>query len=187
MLERPAALPVIPTVKWKESKLKQWFTPATLHLIRVKCRVYRQMKRVGSDLLKAKYKAISNLVRSQTRKDTAAHVTNLSKSYFVNSKKFWNFLNSIKGRCHTIPVLKHNDLLVSDDSNKATIFNKFFHSVFAVEDCSSLSDLQQSLEVNPDLINSIDFSADEVHMNLVNLQKDKSCGPDCVPAYLLKI
>ena len=74
---------------------------------------------VRSDLLKAKYKAISNLVHSQTRKDTAAHVTNLSKSYFVNSK----------------------NLLVSDDNNKATIFNKFFHSVFTIEDCSSLSDL----------------------------------------------
>ena len=128
--------------------MKQWFTPATLHLIRVKHCVYRQMKRVGSDLLKAKYKAISNLVRSQTRKDTAAHVTNLSKSYFVNSKKFWNFLNSIKGRRHPIPVLKHNDLLVSDDSNKAIIFNKFFHSIVTIEDCSSLSDLQQSLEVH---------------------------------------
>ena len=91
MLERlvfSAVSSVIPTVKWKQSKMKQWFTSATLHLIRVKCCLYRQMKRVGSDLLKVKYKAINNLVRSQTRKDTAAHVTNLSKSYFANSKKF---------------------------------------------------------------------------------------------------
>jgi len=58
--------------------MKQWFTSATLHLIRVKRCLYRQMKRFGFDLLKAKYKAISNLVRSQTRKDTADHVTNLS-------------------------------------------------------------------------------------------------------------
>lgn len=56
-----------------------------LYLIRVKRHVYYQMKHVGSDQLKDKYKDIRNLVRSQTRKDTAAHVTNLSKSY---SKKF---------------------------------------------------------------------------------------------------
>ena len=36
-------------------------------------------------------------------------------------------------------------------------------------------------------INSIDFSVDEVHQELVGLQKDKACGPDCVPAYLLQI
>ena len=108
----------------------------------------------------------------------------MSKSYFANSKKFWNFLNSIKRRHHLIPPLKHNDSLVSDDSGKATIFNQFFHSVFTIEDCSSLSDLRQSLEVYPDLNNSIDFSVDEVHMALMNLQKDKACGPDCVPAYI---
>ena len=85
------------------------------------------------------------------------------------------------------PPLKHNDSLVSDNSDKATIFNQFFHSVFTIEDCSSLSDLRQSLEVHPDLINSIDFSVNEVHMALINLQKDKACGPDCVLAYLLKI
>ena len=43
------------------------------------------------------------------------------------------------------------------------------------------------MEVHPDLINTIDFSVDEVHMALMNLQKDKACGPDCVPAYLLKV
>ena len=50
-----------------------------LHLIQAKRRIYQQMKCYGTDLLKFKYKAISNLVHSQTRKDTAAHVTNLSK------------------------------------------------------------------------------------------------------------
>ena len=182
-----AATSVIPTVKWKQSIIKQWFTSATLHLIRVKRRVYHQMKRLGSDLLKAKYKAISNLVRSQTRKDTLDHVTNLSKSYFANSKKFRNFLNSIKGSRHPIPPLKHNDSSVSDDSSKANIFNQFFHSVFTVEDNNSLSELRQSLAVHPELINSIDFSVDEVHQELVNLQKHKACGPECVPAYFLQI
>ena len=124
--------------------MKQWFISATLHLIRVKRRVYHQMKRLGSDLLKAKYKVISNLVRSQTRKDTSGHVTNLSKLYFANSKKFWNFLNSIKGRHHPIPPLKHSDSSVSNDSSKANIFNQFFHSVFTVEDNNSLSELHQS-------------------------------------------
>jgi len=68
--------------------MKQWSSPDTLHLTRVKCCIYRQMKCYGTDLLKSKYKAISNLVRSQTRKDTAGHVTNLSESYFSNSQFF---------------------------------------------------------------------------------------------------
>ena len=78
----------VPTVKWKQSKMKHWFSPEALHLIRVKHRIYRQMKQRGTDLLKSKYKAISNLVRSQTRKDTIAHVNNLSTSYYAKPKKF---------------------------------------------------------------------------------------------------
>ena len=80
------------------------------------------MKQYGTDLLKHKYKTISNLVRSQTRKDTATYVSNLSSSYFVSSKKFWNFLNSVKGRRYPVPPLKQNDIVVSDDYDKASIF-----------------------------------------------------------------
>ena len=43
------------------------------------------------------------------------------------------------------------------------------------------------MEVHPELINSIDLSVDEVHQELVNLQKDKAGGPNCVPAYLPQI
>lgn len=102
--------------------MKHWFSPETLHLIRVKRRICRQMKQRGTDLLKSKYKAISNLVHSQTRKDTIAHANNLSTSYFTKLKKFWSFLNSIKHRRQPIPPPKDNDALVSDDTDKATIF-----------------------------------------------------------------
>ena len=143
--------------------MKHWFSSETIHLIRVKRRIYRQMKQCGSDLLKHKYKAISNLVRSQTRKDTATHVSNLSSLHFVNSKKFWNFLNSVKGRRHPIPPLKQNDTLISDDYDKASIFNRYFHSVYAVECGDNVSNLRQSLEYHPDLIDTINFSVEEVH------------------------
>ena len=176
----------IPTVKWRQSKMKHWFSSETIHLIRVKRRIYRQMKRCGTDLLKRKYKAISNLVRSQTRKDTAAHVSNLSSSYFVNSKKFWNFLNSVKGRRHPVPPLKHNDTLISDDYDKALIFNRYFHSVFTVERSDNLSNLRQSLEYHPDLIDTINFSVEEVHTELLNLRRGKACGPDHISAHLLQ-
>ena len=129
--------------------MKHWFSSETIHLIRVKRRIYHQIKQFGTDLLKRKYNAISNLVRSQTRKDTAAHVSNLSSSYFVNSKKLWNFLNSVN--CHPVPPLKHNGTLISDDYDKASIFNRYFHSVFTVEHCDIISNVCQSLEYHPNL------------------------------------
>jgi len=52
-----------------------------------------------------------------------------------------------------------------------------------IENSNTLSDLRQSMEAHPELINLIDFSTDEGHKELLNLQKDKGCGPDCVPTY----
>ena len=124
------------------------------------------MKKYGSNLLRRKYKAISNLVRSQIRK------------YFVNSKKFWNFLNSVKSRLYPIPPLKQND--------KASIFNKYFHSVFTVEHCDNISNLRQSLKYHLNLIDTIDFSVEEVHGELLNLQGEKPCGPDLILSHLLQ-
>lgn len=142
------------------------------------------MKWCGTDLSKPKYKAISNLVCSQTRNDTAAHVANLS-SYFTNSKKFWNFLNSVKGCHHPVPPLEHNSSFISDNTNKASIFNEYFHSIFTVEECD-VPNLRQSLEYHPHLINSINFSVEEVHMEPINLQRDEACGPYHILAYLLQ-
>ena len=124
-------------------------------------------------LLKSKYKAISNLVRSQTRKDTASYVSDISTHYFMNSKKFWNFLNSVKVCRHPIPPLKQKLMMLKVLMTlhaKATIFNKYFHSVFTIEDCNNISNLHQSLEYHPDLVDSIDFSVEKVYSELLNLR-----------------
>lgn len=97
----------------------------------------------------------------------------------MNTKKFWNFLHFVKGRHHPIPLLKQNDIIVSDDPDKATTFNKYF---FIIEDCN-ISNVRQPLEYHPDLV---DFSVEKVHSELLNLQQGKTCGPDHIPAYLLQ-
>jgi len=57
-------------------------------------------------------------------------------------------------------------VLFSDNFDKATIFNKYFHSVFTVENCDNISNLHQSLEYHSKLIDFIDFSVEEVRMEL---------------------
>ena len=42
------------------------------------------------------------------------------------------------------------------------------------------------MEYHPDLIDTIDFSVEEVHGELLNLQGGKACGPDHVSAHLLQ-
>jgi len=109
--------------------------------LRVKRRLYRQMKRSNSDVIKAKYKTISNLVRTKTRQDTAAYISTLSNSCTADAKKFWNFVNSVKNFFRPPPPLNHLGQFTSDNNEKASVFNDYFDSVFTTEDFSNLSSL----------------------------------------------
>ena len=110
------------------------------------------MKKVNSDHLKQRYKALSNLVRFKTRQDTKSYVSSLSQSCSVSTKKFWRFLNSVKGRHSPIPPLKHNNCFVPENIAKANLLNQYFFSVFTVEDHTHLSSLRSSLKFQPHLI-----------------------------------
>ena len=94
--------------------MKHWFSYETIHLIRLKHRLYNQMiKSPASDMIRSRYKHISNLVRSRTRKDTEDYVSTLSKGYFDSPKPFWRWLNSFKGNCTLIPPLSRDDSFVT--------------------------------------------------------------------------
>ena len=178
----------IPKVRWRRSKMKHWFSYNTIHLIRLKRRLYNRMvKSPTSDVLRRRYKHISNLVRSYTRKDTEDYVSTLSKSYFDSPKMFWRWLNSLKGRRTPIPPLLHNDIYVTEDLHKVEAFNTYFSSVFTVDVGSDSSTLRESLSFCPSIVKSIEFHVEEVRTELVNLDPSKACGPDLIPARLLKL
>ena len=145
-----AADSAIPKVRWKKSKVKHWFTDETIHLIKMKCRLYNRMvKNPSSDFIKSKYKQLSNLVQSRTRQDTESHVSSLSSQYSDSPKPFLRWLNSSKGGRSPIPTLLHNNAKVTEDSQKAEAFNTYFSSVFTVDDGSDVSKLKESLSIHP--------------------------------------
>ena len=76
---------------------------------------------------------------------------------------------------------------IIEDLRKAETFNTYFSSVFTVDDGSDVSTLQESLSYCPSIIQSIEFSVDEVCTELENLNPNKACDPDLIPARLLKL
>ena len=82
------------------------------------------MKCTNSDVIKSKYKAISNLVQTKTRQDTTDYISASSSSCTANAKKFWNFVNSVKNCYQPPPPLKHSGKFISDNHEKASVFNQ---------------------------------------------------------------
>ena len=66
----------------------------------------------------------------------------LCNNFCKKSRKFWNWVNASKGRCNPIPALTDNGLKITNDTEKAGIFNRYFHSVFTDEDMSLFPSLK---------------------------------------------
>ena len=126
-----------------------------------------------SYVIKSRYNYISNLVQSQTRKDTEDHVSiSLSKDYFDAAKPSWRWLNSHKGNRSPVPPLSHGGRNVIENASKVEAFNAYFISMFTDDDGSDISTLQKSLIFHPSVIQTVKF---------------KERGPDLLPSHLLKL
>ena len=101
-------------------------------------------------------------------------------------KNPWSWLNASKGYREPILTLNYDGSIISDDAAKATCFNDYFSSVFTSEDTASLPDLQSTIVRGSDILTSIDFTSNDVFDVLTSLNVSKTCGPDFIPARLLK-
>ena len=162
--------------------MKHWFAPDTIHLIHQKRKLYRVMKQCPTDLVVAKYKCLSNIVRFKTRQDTRNKVCTLSGS---PSKQFWSWVNSVKGHRAPLPPLLHNEP-VTDDYAKAEVFNHYFNSVFTNENMADFNMVNSSLVNLSPILETVSFSPDVVYQELLHLNVSKACGPDLLPPLILK-
>jgi len=168
-------------VKWSRRKLKHWFSDSAIKLIHKKKALYCEYKHSGNPTTLNKYKHLSNLVRSKCRQDTIAHSNLVCKQSNANPKQFWRWINSV----NPIPALHNSGITVTKDSDKASLFNKYFCSVFTKEDTSNLDSLIPETSM-PTIIDDIQITPDEVHTELCGLDTSKACGPDNITPFLLK-
>jgi len=96
-----------------------------------------------------------------------------------NPKQFWQWINSLKCYHSSIPPLHDSGTVFVKDSDKATLFNNYFCSVYTKEDCSNLHTLTP-------VADSFTILPEDVHSELHRLNVSKSCGPDSIIPSLLK-
>ena len=131
----------------------------------------------------AKIKSLEVLLQEKITLAKNSYESSLTNDFAVaNSNKIYSYIRNItKSRC--IPSTVHFDsLTASSDSDKAGLFNQYFHSVFTNTSSSlSIDDL-------PDLshtINSVEFTEMEVYDALSSLDPNKACGIDDIPPRIL--
>lgn len=108
---------------------------------------------------------------------------NLQGDLTENPKRFWSFFRN-KSRSKSFPAeIKNGPICASSAVNKANMFNKYFHSVFVVDDKEDLPPTDSIIDEN---LRSVDFSKEKVETLLRHLDITKAKGPDNISPWVLK-
>jgi hypothetical protein len=106
-----------------------------------------------------------------------------------NPKKWWSLLKQINKNNYssdTIPPIELNNVILTDDADKAEAFNDFFLSVTELDDSNAF--LPHEPVINPviDRLEFIEITATDINDQLGLIDVSKAYGPDEISPRLLK-
>ena len=129
-------------------------------------------------------------MRSLTRKDHTRHLDQITANLTQDQHPFWRWLKNIRGQqAQILNIYRGCDgTVLTTPTEKASFFNQHFSLIFTPENTSNLNELRRELDASwgHDAVSEITICQDEVQDLLSNLDTSKGCGPDDIPARLLK-
>ena len=160
-----------------------WITSEIKRQMRKKDRLHKKALRYQNQDHWVEFKKQRNLVSRLIKESRSNYLNNvIGASLQESPKKFWSYVRSCKSEAIGIPPLRYGNNLFSSDQSKAEALNSYFFSVFTQE--------RQPIPTKPispyNPISDIDISTHGVYKQLLQLNPRKACGPDEIPARVLK-
>ena len=171
----------IPKCSLSKARNLPWLSKLISRHIRQKKLLFKQAKKSGSMSLTRKYKHMRNKVTSMIRKAKADHI----RSIEADPKKFWKAVKHLGKQKTSIPMLSCNGTTACSSSEKANMLNDHFSQCFNRSMPALTSDDVDQIDA-PSCPDEFLCSVDNVASMLLNLEIDKSNGPDGISARMLK-
>ena len=177
----------IPTKTITDKNTPPWIDKDVRHLIHKKYTILKKYRQNKSEERKRKLRVISQNIKTLMKNKHREYLDKIESSFKSNSKAFWSYHKAVlHHRASHNAVLKYNGTIAKSSKEKAELFNLYFSSVFSTPDVNTNYDN----EINsPETVTSLaefEICVDEVNECLSNLDTSKACGPDGIPARLLK-
>ena len=162
------------------------------------CWANRRIKKLSQKKRKAwdKYKYTKRDYDYQRYKETLVKFNDAKeeaiRNYEINiiankkkdSKRYYKYVSQKDKYSNTKIVLKNGNEIITEDKECANMFNEYFSSVYT-QGASLISDSHNS-SLNVPNIDELTITRDMVRDKIMQLDPDKSTGPDGIPAYVLK-
>ena len=173
----------VPKKKRRISNRPLWMQQNVMRTIRKKRRLWATYQKSKDYDEYLAYKRVEAETRSLVRQAKRKFEKKLAKESKKKPKMFYSYLKSKTSNRTSVGPLKENEQVVSDDIGISNILNKFFASVFTVED----PDVPESTQHNVDNeLSNVEFLDGDVLKKIQVLKDTSAAGPDKIGARILK-
>ena len=174
----------IPKRKNRNRKSKPWVNLNVKSSIKAKNKAWKDYKKDRSIEKWNIFKAVRNESNREVHRNKQQFEQKVANEIKTNPKQFWSYLKSKSKKQQNFPnILDNQGHHISGDRDKADLFNKYFASVYTVEDTQVLPTLESRSGEN--YLPSINITADSIELKLKKLNTSKSAGPDKLHAKIL--
>ena len=176
------------TIKVRKSD-PPWLTNEIKIMIRKRKRLYNKYKITKNIIDFENYKHLRNKVKAEVRKSKQLQTDKLAeklKNNDTGQRDWWRVLKGFikPEQASTPPPLVKDDIVHSDETEKANILNDFF------AEQTVLNEINASLPADspqpPYGLDSLSTTPQEVEMILKSLKLGKAAGPDSINNRILK-
>jgi hypothetical protein len=158
-----------------------WYTSSLRLLKRKMLRLFRKFKNNRSEQNWETYRQSRNYYQHSLDLAEEEYKNSLTNSLSdcKNTKIWWRTVKSLlgKGSFRSLPPMKFNNTFITDDKQKASVFNDFFLSHSNID--TSNAHLPAGDDIEEKLV-SITVTEQEVYDILKSLDTSKATGPDGV-------
>ena len=160
-----------------------WVDKDLRKLMRKRNRAFKKAKRTTKRTHWEKYRQLRKEVKKKVKLNYVNYLRNdICNSLKRNPKLFWNFIKSRKCDRGMIDCLNVSGRIITEDQQKADVFNEQFNQIFS--NCETLS--QPESNSNAPIMEDIQCTEAEVLKLLKNVDISKAQGPDELAPCLLK-
>ena len=175
-------------VTTKPNKIKPvWLNNRVLKKIKKKYHAYKRYLQTQDGVDYQSYIKLRNECTRDIRKAKYEYEKNVVFNCKTNSKCFWKYVrDKLDMKCGISSLKKEDGSLATENKDKADVLNNFFSSVFTREDLVNIPYIGRSSRSDGIELTEIILTAEAVKNKLKNLNVNKACGPDGIPARILK-
>ena len=176
----------IPKKKLHKTKMQKpiWMTYKAMRLVKRKQNVYKRYKNVH----RPAYVKATKEVKKEIKKAKKKFEYKLAQNIKEDKKSFYAYVRSKnKSKPKIEPLAGDNGDVIEDITSMAKNFNKFFSSVFTVEDTENMPAAENVFSSqSAGALRDVIVCENIIKGKLAKLRSDKAAGADAMSPWLLK-